>query len=47
VRVTGANANELQQVLPMLKEVKPPKKAILEADKGYDSEHIPLFTKQF
>lgn len=38
VRVTGANANELQQVLPMLKEVKPPKKAILEADKGYDSE---------
>lgn len=38
VRVTGANANELKQVLPMLKEVRPPKHSVLEADKGYDSE---------
>jgi transposase len=38
VRVTPDNANELQQVLPMLKEVRPPKRSILEADKGYDSK---------
>lgn len=38
VRVTTANENELKQVLPMLKELKPPKHTVLEADKGYDSE---------
>ena len=38
VRITGANANELKQVLPMLKQINPPKRSILEADKGYDSE---------
>jgi transposase len=40
VRVTPANVAEIRQVIPLLKEVKPPKRSILQADKGYDSEPL-------
>jgi transposase len=40
VRVTPANESERAQVVPMLKQIKPPKGSELQADKGYDSDPL-------
>ena len=40
IRVTGANEAEVLQIIPMLKEIKPPQHSVLEADKGSDSDKL-------
>ncbi len=40
IRVTGANEAEINQIIPMLKEIKPPPRCVLEADKGSDSDPL-------
>jgi transposase len=40
VRTTPANVAEVRQVVPLLKQAKPPKHSVLQADKGYDSEPL-------
>lgn len=40
IRVTGANEAEVNQIIPMLKEIKPPPRSVLEADKGSDSDPL-------
>jgi transposase len=40
IRITPANEAEINQVIPMLKELKPPARSVFEADKGSDSEPL-------
>jgi transposase len=40
VKTTPANEAEVRQVVPLLRKVKPPKRSVLQADKGYDSDPL-------
>ena len=40
VSTTPANWAEVKQVLPLLQKINPPKRSVLQADKGYDSDPL-------